>query len=419
MLLAARPLAANPIASAGGVPSVNGNASGSFVTITVTTQSGSATGSASFASTLAFVPIVSLAGSASVNIVASGLLSTVSITSPSSSATGGSLASPSFSTVSTSTPSSIATGEASIAANFLTVSVASQSGSAIASAQAVGLLSQIGVVSQSAFASAYVLASGPLATVSSATQSGSATGSGQALASLSSVQSDENSSAIGDSALGDFTPGDYLDPLNSQTVKLLVLDGAASSGASASGLAGTVSLIAASGLATGDASVTVLVRGGGSVLGESALGDFTPGDYLDPLNSQTVYVLVTNGSATVSAVAYSESLPTVPVLFIGRGSGSVLGESALGYFTPGDNFNSGASAVGTAVANSDMTFVAIVHQDGSAKAFNPPGKAIAWTSRITHAGPAGKAIAWDGPLTRATARVVRTRAAAKYLEPVG
>jgi hypothetical protein len=139
---------------------------------------------------------------------------------------------------------------------------------------------------------------------------------------------------------------------------------------------GTVTSTAPSGLASGGASVTV--------------------------NSQTVSVLVLNGFATVSAVAYGESLPTVPVLFLGRGNGSVLGDSALGDFTPGDNFNSGASAVGTTVANGDMTFVTIVSQNGSAKAFNPPGKAIAW----------------DGPLTRATARVVRTRSAAKYLKPV-
>ena len=118
------------------------------------------------------------------------------------------------------------------------------------------------------------------------------------------------------------------------------------------------------------------------------------------------------GDSSVSAPL--QTISTASAVGSAGGSATALGQCG----TISLQAQSGAS-FGTAAAIADLSTVVIVSQGGSAKAFNPPGKAIAWTHRITHAGPNGRAIAWDGPQAKATARVVRTRSAAKYLQPVG
>jgi hypothetical protein len=132
-------------------------------------------------------------------------------------------------------------------------------------------------------------------------------------------------------------------------------------------------------------------------------------------NLATVDLVSQNAAASGGADSSGALVTVTASSTAGTGFGSAVGQAGLQTVTIQPHTG---TAYGDAAINSEFASVQVRTWAGGAIAINPPGKAIAWTQRISHDGPTGKALAWDGPLTRATARIVRTRAAAKYLEPV-
>ena len=216
------------------------------------------------------------------------------------------------------------------------------------------------------------LASGSFATVSIATQAGAGSG---------------NSS----------TSGAFV------TVTADTQDGNGSGGADASGGSNTITVSAAAGSASASGSITatgdlvtvaVTAQFGSSTGGANGISGFDSIPASAPLGTvignasissafQTVNAISLDGSSSGSGTASGQSFNQIPISWIKYGNSSTLGDGLLGDFTPGDNLNSGALAVGSAVVNTTFTTVTIVSQNGSAKSFNPPSWARSRIKRLT------------------------------------
>jgi hypothetical protein len=173
----------------------------------------------------------------------------------------------------------------------------------------------------------------------------------------------------------------------------------ATGGGSASGLFENITIVTLDGSASNSSeasgqlnSIAVATLNGSAFISASASG-----------TSQTVNLSEMNGLATVSSIASGLMAESSLISQLGSAIGwaSASGQSNSITIVTQQGTGSGSantsgiiqsitiqpvagSAFGSAVANSDMTFVAIVHQDGSAKAFfNTPGWARARVWKIS------------------------------------